>query len=408
MAAAILRGIRVLELGDYVSAAFGARLLCDYGAEVIKVEAPGEGDTARRHGPFPESGADPEASGLFMFLNRGKLGATIDLTQAAGRDIVRDLVGVCDVVIHNYLPQELEALGFEYEALRAINPSVVPASVTVFGQEGPYSRHKAYALNGSCAGGAAHRIGDPDRHPLAMPYSRADLWGGLNAAPAVLLALLARRRDGPGQHVDIAAADAMNDFGNGGDMIAYAADGYETRRHGMHTPISYPYSVLPCKDGHVSMILGNEHHWQRLLDIMGRPEWTKDSRFQNRTEIGALYAKEVDEHLKGFLAGFTKDEFWKMCRENGLPWHAAQTVEDVLAWDLLEGRGYWREAEDGGGRRWRLPGPLFSTAAPGGSEPDAPGTRAPRLGEHNGYVLGGLLGLGADRVADLRRAGVVS
>jgi len=296
----------------------------------------------------------------------------------------------------------------EYEAFRAINPSVVLTSVTVFGQEGPYSRHKAYALNGSCAGGAAHRIGDPDRHPLAMPYSRADLWGGLNAAPAVLLALLARRRDGPGQHVDIAAADAMNDFGNGGDMIAYAADGYETRRHGMHTPISYPYSVLPCKDGHVSMILGNEHHWQRLLDIMGRPEWTKDPRFQSRTEIGALYAKEVDEHLKEFLAGFTKDEFWKMCRENGLPWHAAQTVEDVLAWDLLEGRGYWREAEDGGGRRWRLPGPLFGVGGANGGEPDAPDTRAPRLGEHNGSVLGGLLGLGADRVADLRRAEVVS
>ena len=407
MASAILRGIRVLELGDYVSAAFGARLLGDYGAEVIKIEAPGAGDMARRHGPFPQSGPDPDASGLFMFLNRGKLSATLDLTKATGRDVARDLVRTCDVVIHNYLPQELDALGLDYGALRAINPGVVLTSVTVFGHEGPYSGHKAYALNGSCAGGAAHRIGDPDRYPLAMPYSRADLWGGLNSAPAVMLALLARRRDGPGQHVDIAAADAMNDFGNGGDMIAYAADGYETRRHGMHTPISYPYSVLPCKDGHVSMILGNEHHWQRLLDIMGRPEWTKDPRFQNRSEIGALHAKEVDEHLKEFIAGFTKDEFWKMCRDNSLPWHAAQTIEDVLAWDLLEGRGFWREAEDGGGRRWRLPGPLFAAAGLDGDGPDAPAVRAPRLGEHNDYVLGGLLGLSEDQVAHLGRAGVV-
>ena len=403
MPSPILRDIRVLELGDYVSAAFGARLLGDYGAEVIKIEAPGAGDTARRHGPFPPSGADPENSGLFLYLNRGKLGATIDVTKATGRDLVRDLARTCDVVIHNYLPQELEALDLTYDVLKAINPGVVLTSVTVFGHEGPYSAYKAYALNGSCAGGATHRIGDPDRYPLAMPYSRADLWGGLNSAPGVMFALMARRRDGLGQHVDISAADAMNDFGNGGDLNLYAADGYQTTRHGMHTPISYPYSVLPCKDGHISMILGNEHHWQRLLDIMGRPEWTKDPRFQTRTEIGSLYANEVDEHLKKFLAQFTKDEFWKMCRENGLPWHAAQTIEDVLAWDLLEGRDFWRDVEDGAGQRWRVPGPLFATA----SGRDSEAARAPRLGEHNDYVLGGILGLGDDDLAPLQRAGVV-
>ena len=166
MASSILHGIRVLELGDYVSAAFGARLLCDYGAEVIKIEAPGAGDTARRHGPFPDSGADPDASGLFLFLNRGKLSATIDLTKAAGRDLARALAEVCDVVIHNYLPQELEALGFDYQALRAVNPGVVLTSVTAFGHEGLYSRHKAYALNGSCAG-----VADAlqPRRPLGRP-----------------------------------------------------------------------------------------------------------------------------------------------------------------------------------------------------------------------------------------------
>lgn len=403
MRPSILCNIRVLELGDYVSAAFGARLLADYGAEVIKIEAPGDGDTARSHGPFPTSGPDPDSSGLFMYLNRGKLGATIDVTSAAGRKLIRQLVRTCDVVTHNYLAPELEALGLTYEELKLINPGVVVTSISVFGQEGPYSRYKAYALNGSCAGGAAHRIGEPDRYPLAMPYSRSDLWGGLNSAPAVVLALMARRRDGLGQHIDIASADAMNDFGNGGDMILYAADGYETTRHGMHTPITYPYSVLPCKDGHVAMILGNEHHWQRLLDIMGRPEWTNDPRFQNRTEIGSLYAEEVDDHLKSFLAQFTKEEFWKMCRDNGLPWHAAQTVEDVLAWDLLEGRSFWRDVEDGTGRSWRLPGPLFRTA----SGPTSEGSRAPRLGEHNEYVLSEILGLSAHELRQLGRMGAV-
>ena len=153
----------------------------------------------------------------------------------------------------------------------------------------------------------------------------------------------------------------------------------------------------------MAMILGNEHHWQRLLDIMGRPEWTNDPRFQNRTEIGSLYAEEVDDHLKSFLAQFTKEEFWKMCRDNGLPWHAAQTVEDVLAWDLLEGRSFWRDVEDGTGRSWRLPGPLFRTA----SGPTSEGSRAPRLGEHNEYVLSEILGLSAHELRQLGRMGAV-
>ena len=395
-----LSNIRILEFGDYISSAYAGRLFADHGAEVIKIEPPGAGDTARRHGPFPDGQADPEHSGLFLFLNSGKTGITLDLTKEAGRRLFLDLAQRSDVLVHNRLPRDLEALRLAYDDVRAVNPTIIMTSVTAFGQEGPYSNYKTYNINASAAGGAGHRIGHPDRYPLGLPYGRADIWCGLNGPPATMLALLVRRRTGRGQHVDVSGAECMNSFGNGQDIITYADTGYTTTRHGIRTPIQYPYTILPCKDGYFAMIIAKEHHWQKWLDLMGRPDWTENPRYQDRTAMGAEYPEEVDELIKPFLAKHTKRELWRMCRENQIPWHAIQDVGEALQWDLHQDREFWRDIPGQDGRSWRVPGPMIKMAS-------APSGPAPKLGEHNALVYGGILGINAHEQSRLQGAKVI-
>ena len=400
----VLADLRVLELGDYISAAYCARLLADYGAQVVKVEPPGAGDTARRHGPFPNNEPDPESSGLFLALNTNKLGVTLDVATPTGAGLLRDLVRHVDVLVENNHPDDLERWGLTYQRLKEINPALVMTSITVFGHEGPYGRHKGYALTASAAGGAAHRIGDPKRYPIAMPYDRADYWGGMNGAPATMLALAARRRTGRGQHVDISTTECINTFGNGNDMIAYADTGFVTRRRGIHVEnMAYPYTILPCKDGYFGLILGYQRHWDRLVDLIGNPPWSREPRYRDRAAMGFQYPEEVDELMKPWLAQHTKQELWAMCRERGIPYHAVQTVDEVLHWEQLQVRDYWRQAHDGQGRSWTLPGAPFKMSR----TPARAKGPAPRLGQHNKQVYGGMLGLSDADLVHLRRTGVI-
>jgi len=398
----ILHGIRVLELGDYVSAAYCARLLADYGAEVIKIE-PLAGDSARRHGPFPGKRPDPERSGLFLYLNAGKKSVTLDIAKPRGRDLLDALIRKCDVLVHNYLPRELEALRLRYEDAQAVNPGLVFTSVTVFGQEGPYADYKGYAINATAASATTHRIGLPESYPLAMPYERGDYWGGLNAAPATMLALIARRRDGKGQHVDLSAVEAMNTFCNGMETILYMESGAVPSRRGHRVQNLYPYTILPCKDGYFALIIANQHHWDRFVELMGSPAWSKEPRYQDRYKMGYEYPDEVDAFVKPWLAKHTKAELWEMCQSRGIPWHPAQRVDETLRWDHLKARGYWQQVRDGSGKAWTVPGPVAQMSR----TPARPFGDAPRLGRHTDEVFGGLAKLSKAKLAALKRAKVL-
>ncbi len=398
----VLHGIRVLELGDFISAAYCARLLGDYGAEVIKVEPP-SGDSARRHGPFPAKDASPEDSGLFLYLNANKKGVTLDITRPQGRKLVRTLIPKCDVLVHNYLPRELERLGLRYEDVKALNPRLVFTSVTVFGQDGPYANYKGYAINATAASATTHRIGKAESYPLAMPYDRGDFWGGLNGAPATMLALIARRRDGKGQHVDISAVEAMNTFNNGMETIVYLESGAIPSRRGHRVQNLYPYAILPCKDGYFALIIANQHHWDRFVELMGSPAWSKEERYLDRYKMGYEYPDEVDALIKPWLAKYTKAELWEMCQSRGIPWHPVQRVDETLRWDHLKARGYWQQVKDGHGRPWSVPGPVAQM----GRTPPQRFTDPPRLGQHNQEIFGGLLRLSKSRMATLKKAGVI-
>ncbi|MDZ7727271.1 MAG: CoA transferase [Dehalococcoidia bacterium] len=192
-----LEGIRVLELGAFVSAPYCGKLFAGYGAEVIKIEPP-EGDIARAHGPFKDDQPNPETSALYLYLNTGKRSVVLDPRTPAGLDAFLRLVETADVVINNFRPEDLRAAGITYERLREVNPRVVLVSITAYGQEGPYANYRANNLTGFAMGGQMFITGTQEGGPLKNGGYQADYQGGLNGFSAAMLALTAAERDGEG------------------------------------------------------------------------------------------------------------------------------------------------------------------------------------------------------------------
>ena len=229
-----LEGLKVLELGDFISAAYAAKLLADLGAEVVKVEPP-EGDSSRRHGPFPGDELHDERSGLYLFLNANKRSVTLDIAQQQGAALCRRLAQQADIVIHNLPPADLEAHGLDYETLS---------------EDHPYRDWTGHALAATAASGISMRIGDPGRAPLWIPYCAADFQGGIHGAAAALLALRARRSSGEGQHAWVSIVEVVGSYLAGSALPGFVFSGQLRSRAGTHMEAFYPWQVTPSADGY--------------------------------------------------------------------------------------------------------------------------------------------------------------
>ena len=200
MSYSLLQDLRVVALGESVSAPYCAKLLADMGAEVVKIERPGVGDQAREYGPFLNDQPHHELSGQFLYLNTNKQGVTLDLETPTGREILGGMLGRAEVFIHNLHPLKMDQLGVNYENLRVHNGQLVVASITPFGLTGPYRNYKAYDINLAAAGGICEGLGSPDREPLTFGTPEVGYFAGMAAASSIVIALLA----GGVQHIDIA------------------------------------------------------------------------------------------------------------------------------------------------------------------------------------------------------------
>jgi crotonobetainyl-CoA:carnitine CoA-transferase CaiB-like acyl-CoA transferase len=202
-----LSALKIVEVGELVSAPYAAKLMADMGAEVIKVERPGNGDKARTRGPFPGHSPHPEKSGLFLYLNANKYGVTIDITKPDGMLLLERLVEQADVLIHNVWPPEMDRVGLSYERMRVINPRLVMTSITPYGMTGPNRNWRAEELTVWGAGGVCVLNGAgpdyPELPPLKTFGSQAGFQGGVHGAVATMGAVIAQLRDGEGQHVDV-------------------------------------------------------------------------------------------------------------------------------------------------------------------------------------------------------------
>jgi len=295
-----LEEVKVLELGHMVSAAYATKLMADLGADVVKVEEPA-GDHVRLRGPFPGGVVDPEKSGLFLYLNTNKRGITLNLRQA--QEKLSRLVAWADLLVHSYSPAQMAELGIDYNRFCQLNPRLVMCSVTPFGLTGPYKDYKAYELNLTNGGGWAWLSpGASDRAdlpPLKAFGHQADFQGGLAAAVAALAAYYRALETGEGEHVDLSVQAYIASFLEQ-NVIYYTYLGRVASRLGQRQ--LYPWGIFRCQDGLIFLLIGEEDQWQRLIELMGNPEWAsweifKDHR--NRSKNQDVLKMYLDEWLRG-------------------------------------------------------------------------------------------------------------
>jgi len=300
-----LAGVVVVECGQGVAAAFATKLLAMLGAEVIKVEPP-QGDITRGRGPFFDDAYDPEASGLFLYLNADKYGVVLELNSAHDRARLDDLLAQADILIHNIPVPERASLKMETDAVCHSHPGLIVAGISPFGDHGPYAHYKAYEINVAHASGMAS-VGPggspyPELPPLKLFGHQAEFQGALNAALAVSAAYFDRMKTGAGQGIEVSEQECMTAILEG-TLVQYTYAGREATRLGRY---AYgPRAIFPCADGWLHTNLAEETQWQRFVELMGNPEWTQEEIFKDRFLRGANC-----DALEPLLADWTRN--WKM------------------------------------------------------------------------------------------------
>jgi crotonobetainyl-CoA:carnitine CoA-transferase CaiB-like acyl-CoA transferase len=398
-----LKGIRVVEWGDFVAAPFCAKLLADLGAEVVKVESP-SGDWARQHGPFPGDIPHPEKSGLFLYLNTNKKGITLNAHDPKGQEILKDLLSNADIFVENKPLDLVRKLGLDYAALKTRYPELIVTPITPFGREGPYANRAAYDVNLCALGEVSFCVGEPGRTPLTTPFFQSEFQGGFVGAIGTLLALIARRKISRGQHVDISMHDIWCALHPGSKLMNFIYfGGISDRRQGRRREMAYPYVYLPCKDGYVSICMLEDHQWETFLKIVGDPELLNNPRYHDRRIMGEQYPEEVDAKLAPWLMKHTKEEIFAICRKAGIPVGPLRTIDEVVNCPQLREREYFVELDHPICGSLRYPGAPAKLSR----TPLKLSRPAPLLGEHNEEVLCGWLGYSKTDLVRLRQTGVL-
>ena len=403
-----LAGIRVLDLSRVLAGPWAGQNLADLGAEVIKVERPKVGDDSRAFGPpwvKDAQGRDTKDSAYFTSANRGKKSVTVNLQQAEGQALVRELAAKSDVLIENYKFGDLARYGLGYEDLEKLNPRLIYCSVTGFGQTGPYRERPGYDFMIQGMGGMMSVTGEPDGEPGGGPQRAgvpiADIITGMYASIAICAALAHRATSGKGQHLDLALLDsqiALLAYQN----TNYFATGKPPRRIGNLHPNIVPYQPFRAADGEVILACGNDNLYRKFCDAAGCPELATDARFasngkrvENRNELKRL--------LDAIFAKRTKQEWVELLDAAGVPNGPINDIAQVFAEPQVQARGVKIEVDH------PVAGKLPMVASPMrfSGTPLEHKTPPPLLGEQTDVVLQDVLGKSAEEIARLRAAGAI-
>jgi crotonobetainyl-CoA:carnitine CoA-transferase CaiB-like acyl-CoA transferase len=406
MSALPLDGVRIFDLTRILAGPTATQLLGDLGADVIKIERPGQGDDTRKWGPPYVKGPDGEdttESAYYLCANRSKRSITIDLSSADGITLAKRLLAECDVLVENFKVGSLAKLGLGYEQLKEEFPGLVYCSVTGFGQTGPYAERAGYDFLAQGMGGIMSVTGTPGVEPVKVGVGIADVMTGMYAATNILAALRHRDRTGEGQHIDVCLLDTqvawlVNEGTN------YLVSGEVPKPLGNEHPNIVPYKVFPTADGHVILACGNDRQFQAWCDVAGAEELktnpdyaTNPLRLKNRV---ALYAAMPD-----YMMSRTTDEWVAALEAAKVPCGPVNTIDRAFADPQVQARGM----------RIDLPHPLAGEGTvPLIANPvKLSGTPVryryapPTLGQHTDEVLAEILGLSADEIAAERDKGAV-
>ncbi|MDX1594137.1 MAG: CaiB/BaiF CoA-transferase family protein [Gammaproteobacteria bacterium] len=403
-----LDGVRVLDLSRVLAGPWASQILADLGADVVKIERPGDGDETRHWGPpylRDGQGRDTDRSAYFLAANRNKRSVTLDLANPEGQAIARDLAAGSDVLLENFKAGGLARYGLDYATLSRRHPGLVYCSITGFGQHGPYRDRPGYDFIIQAMGGLMSVTGEADGMPGGGPQKAgvalADVLTGLNAAIAVLAALRHRDRTGEGQWIDLALLDVQvaslaNQASN------YLVSGVPPGRLGNAHPNIVPYQAFATSDGHLVVAVGNDGQFRRLCTRLGASEWADDPRFATNAARVAHRATLVPLLEARFREGAT-GAWLDALGGSGIPCGPIQNLDDVFADPQVQARGLRREFDEADG------GPVPSVASPLNlsATPVTYRRPPPRLGEHTRAVLGERLGLDAVQIDELAKRGVI-
>lgn len=393
-----LSGVRVIDLTHYISGPYCTKLLAGLGAEVIKIERPIEGDGSRRLGPFPEDRPHLEKSGLFLYLNTGKKGITLNLKTKKGTDILKELVRKADILVESFSPKVMASLGLDYSALEKLNPSLVMTSISNFGQSGPYRDYKAGELGLQAAGGFAYVTGDSDREPLKIGGFELQYLSGMMALAPTLAALYLEEETGQGQHIDMSITEGAASASLLTLMHWYYKK--EVRKRTGQRSGWYPHGIYPCKDGYVALTAAPLRRWPIFAKLMGQPELASPRFASNFSRL--QYADEVDALMYPWLMERTKEELYHTGQAAKLAFGMLCNAEDLLKSPQLKARNFFVEVEHPRAGKITYPGAPVQMS----NSPWRMG-RAPLLGEHNEEVYRDLLGYTRKELVNLRRGGIV-
>jgi len=395
-----LAGFRVLDLADE-KASFCSKLLADMGAQVIKVERPG-GDSSRWVGPFWENTPHPEKSLSFWYNNTSKLGITLNLDSAEGREIFRALSLKTDVIVETFPPGYLEGLGLGYEALSEVNPGLILASVTGFGRNGPFREYKSCDIVASAMGGQMHVCGAPDTPPLKpfgqQTYYAASLFGAIG----ILLALRERKHRGRGQHIDLSLQEAVA-ASLEHVMVRYFHEGVISQRQGSHN-WNRSFCILPCKDGHIT--LSPLMEWETLVEWLDSEGMASDLKEEKWHEEGyrIQHLDHILEVLRCWTKTHTTTELFELGQLMRFPWAPVATPGNVLDSPQLKARNFFVSvAHPEANAYFTYPGaPYRFSRSPWNIQ-----QRAPSIGEHNAQVYHQELGFSREKLDELSSRNVI-
>ncbi len=392
-----LAGIRVIELGQVIAGPFCGQLLGDLGADVIKVEPPGVGDVLRQWGKGDASGG----SVWWQVAGRNKRSVTIDLRQAAGQQLCRDLAAEADIVVENFRPGTLEKWGMGWDELHALNPGLILVRVSGYGQTGPFSQLPGYAAVGEAMGGLRSLVGYPDRPSTRVGVSIGDSLAGMFGAIGALAALEARHRTGRGQVVDASIYESV--LGITESLVAdWSALQVRRERTGPILPGIAPSNVYPTADGEVIIAANQDTVFARLCAAMGQPQLATDPRFTDHRARGKHQA-ELDDIIGRWSETVASGELLERLRAAAVPSGLLYSPADMVDDAHMRARGSLVDVPTEGYGPVTMQGafPVLSETPGGvrwGGQP---------LGAQTDGVLREVLGLSEDRVTELRDAGVI-
>jgi len=403
-----LSHIRVLDLSRVLAGPWCTQNLADLGAEVIKVERPGEGDETRGWGPPWLPGGDhPERrdSAYFGSANRGKKSITIDLAHPEGQTLVRRLVQDCDVLVENFKVGTLGRYGLAYDDLKKINPRLVYCSVTGFGQNGPYSHRPGYDFVFQAMGGLMSITGERDDLPGGGPQkvgiAVTDIMTGMYASLAIAAALIWRERSGCGQYIDMALLDCAMAL-NSNQAVNFLVSGKLPHRYGNAHPNAAPYQVFDTRDGQMVLAVGNDGLFASYCKVIGRPELSADPRFTKVS--GRLTNREILlPMLADIMRGETTVHWLERLEAAGVPCAPINDFGQAFSDPHVQARGIQVQLPlSTGGSFQGVACPMRFSETPI-TYPAGP----PVLGEHTDAVLSGVFGLMPQELARLHEAGVI-